>query len=295
MIKRWGARLTGVVAAALIAPALATAANAQAKPTDPVDALHKQFVAGHGVKVSHHSALLRAGKPLMEGFTTGKLGFARSGIVSSDLTSRYHLSGAEFEGLEDLQTPVRQIGVGGKTYASGETYKPYLPVGMSWVRYAGTPFTTQTGLAPDIDLAEHRTYQGLLATTNVKKPGGTIDGTATTVYAGTITAARLRELSPATKKRLGGLSETATKVDWKLWLGRDLLPRRFSVTRVDHDKEFGEVKQVTTSNYSSWRAKVVITAPPAWEVVDAKDLPKEPFTLPDPTFAVLPDAAGDTP
>ncbi|WP_214408882.1 hypothetical protein [Sphaerisporangium fuscum] len=295
-MRRVIASLAGVATAALVAPVLAAPANAQAqtaarvKPADPVAALQRQFVPNRGVQVTHHLKLT-AGKDFMSMSVTGKLAFGRSEVTASDLRLKLAAKGdARILDEEGPTGPVRVITIGRVQYVSGQGFEKYLPVGKTWVRSQVTGGNGQKALlSPWADITDPALYRRLLASTKVKKPGGTLDGTATTLYAGAISIDRLLGTPP-----LQGVPSSARpkepKLHWKLWLGRDLLPRRLSISETEKLNS-GSMVLSGDSKFSGWGAKVVIAAPPADEVIDEKDVPNEP-ALPDVTFPVLPQLTG---
>ncbi|MDH2423888.1 hypothetical protein [Sphaerisporangium sp. TRM90804] len=281
-MRRWIATITGVVAATLIAPG-APAASADAAPSGAHSALARQFVAGHGVKISHSSTIAKDGAVVGGSAISGKLGFDRSGVVTSDLVARSLV--AEQPGLK----PVRRIAAGDATYAHGGSYDARIPPGVRWVKLDGGVLFGQRSFAPEIDLAVRTAYQGLLATAASKRAGGTVGGASTTRYSGTISLGKLYGLTPALRGKADGLSRSAsaTKVAWSLWLGRDLLPRRFSTAHDARVESLGDVRVSNTSTYSGWGSSVAIKTPA--DVIDIKDLPEDAPPA-DPTFVITPDS-----
>lgn len=79
-------RMIAVLAAALVAPALATAspASAQVAPIDPAAAMKGQLKPKNGVQISETTKLTHEGQSFMSLTTKGVYEFGKSGVVASD-------------------------------------------------------------------------------------------------------------------------------------------------------------------------------------------------------------------
>ncbi|GGK56030.1 hypothetical protein Ppa06_10990 [Planomonospora parontospora subsp. parontospora] len=100
-------------------------------------------------------------------------------------------------------------------------------------------------------------------------------------HQGTLTYAEPYKLSPgfraALRTKPTGESAKA-ELSWRLWLDGKGLPRRAAVSET---LAVGKSSLTTTSDtrFSGWGSKVTVTAPPADQVIDEKDLPSD---APDP-------------
>ncbi|WP_405144687.1 hypothetical protein OG589_42845 [Sphaerisporangium sp. NBC_01403] len=273
-MRRLIATLTGVAAAVLIAPATATTANAQAKAATPLDALTQRLVKDHGIKVTSRYTLGWKGKTELDWRESGSVQLGPAGIVASDTTGRY-VRYPDRKQAKEMAKPGRALALQNATYVSGPYYESCLPEGKTWIRYTGK-HALVPGPSTLVDILDRRSYKALLATTSVKRPGGKVDGTATTLYTGSIAYGTVYKLSPVLQKMPGWKPNAAlakVKVGWKLWLGKDLLARRLITTfELKAGRDFSSWKNVVDTKYSSWGAKVSLTAPSASEVVDENDL-----------------------
>ncbi|WP_214408881.1 hypothetical protein [Sphaerisporangium fuscum] len=277
-MRRFIATLTGVAAATLAAPALAApaSANTQAKPAGPLAALTQQLVKGHGVKVSSRFVDSADGRQILGWSEAGTVEVSPSGLTASDITSKFTRYW-DPEHAREMMKPARDIAFWKESYGSGPYYQPSLPEGKSWIRFTGR-HAIKPGPSTLVDIFDRPLYKALLATTSVKKPGGKVGGTATTLYEGTISYGTVYKLSQKLHQVPGwepDRSLAKVKVHWKLWLGGDLLARRLVTS---YEQELAKItvwKRVIDTTYSSWGTKVSITPPPAGTVVDEDDLGTE--------------------
>ncbi|MFF5210806.1 hypothetical protein [Streptosporangium sp. NPDC000396] len=296
-MRRMIATLTGAAAAALIVPALVTAApaSAQSAPADPVSALKGQLKAHHGVKLAESSKLIGDGKNQRAIFSrrNGVLEFGKPGVVASDLTSTFSLPGAEKE-LKDLFAPSRTITVKDTSYTSGGFYGDALPEGRKWVR---TPSDLTTAGNPGqqmVNPLEPGTLKAVLAHTTAKRPGGTWDGVKTVVHSGTITLGELYKVSPTVRAALGAKPSAKSAplpVNWQFYIGSDQLVRRAvsSYTQSLRGLVSVDITYLNDSRYTSWGVKSAIKAPPASQVADIKDLDLDQEQTEDPYIRVFKD------
>ncbi|MEW1838165.1 hypothetical protein AB0392_09420 [Nonomuraea angiospora] len=235
-----------VLAAAVAAAALVTATPAQAAAPDPVKALQKQFVAGHGVKISEVSRMEATDAAPSTSRVTGTYAFGDSGIVAADLTLR---------SKPKKSSPVMTFHfliVNKQVYAQGQGLEEDLPEGKTWVRFGST--ANVTGTSHPVDIFRPAVLKGLLSHARSVKSG---------LYSGSLTAKQLRKLN----KDRGGLP-----MDYRLHIGPTGLPSRF---RTSSDLNFGKwwgVRETADTRYSAWGHKVTIEAPPEEQVIDSKDI-----------------------
>ncbi len=283
-MRRILAALACAGTAALPAPALATPAQAQARATDPVSALKKQFKTHRGV---HMTSVLKfgGGGEAAKSRANGDVQFGASGVTASDITSKIDFGGlaGDDDELQGLNDPTRTITVKKTAYVSGGVFDSFLPEGKTWIRLPGATLSPTITAGQYVNTLDPRTLKAVLATTKAKGDGGTIDGTKTTVYRGSITLGRLFASSPELKKELAAGKAGQTMINWKLWIGADNLVRR--VTSSAHEKfKVGkssvDMVMTTDTKFTGWGSKIIITAPPADEVADAMELGKLP-EMPD--------------
>ncbi|MER5647073.1 hypothetical protein [Streptosporangium sp. NPDC002524] len=288
-MRRIIATLTGATMAALIVPTLVTVAPASAEAVrttqatattaaDPVSALKRQFRTHRGVKLTENTKIVGEGKKSRVIFTrrSGVLEFGRSGLVASDLTTKFNLPLPDNE-LKGLFTPSRTLSLKGVSYTSGGVFAESMPEGKKWLRTPGDAVSLVSAVQQIISTVEPGTLRATLAHTRAKRPGGTWDGTRTTVHSGTITLAELFRVSPAVRTMLGrkpvGRSATLP-VTWKIYLGSDQLVRRVvsSYTESTRGLNSTELTYVNDTRYTGWGTKVTIKAPPADQVADFDEL-----------------------
>ncbi|GAA3414366.1 hypothetical protein [Streptosporangium vulgare] len=286
-MRRIIATLTGATMAALIVPTLVTVAPASAKAVrttqataaDPVSALKRQFRTHRGVKLAENTKIVGEGKKNRAIFTrrSGVLEFGRTGLVASDLTTKFSLPLPDSDELKGLFTPSRTLSLKGVSYTSGGVFAESMPEGKKWLRTPGDTLSLVSAVQQIISTVEPGTLRTTLAHTRAKRPGGTWDGTRTTVHSGTITLAELFKVSPAVRTLLGrkptGRSATLP-VTWKIYLGSDQLVRRVvsSYTESTRGLNSTELTYVNDTRYTGWGTKVTIKAPPADQVADFDEL-----------------------
>ncbi|GGM88319.1 hypothetical protein GCM10010106_39430 [Thermopolyspora flexuosa] len=264
-------RFLAVLAATLIAPTLvaaATPAAAQAAPRNPVAAVQKQVAKKSGVRINETTRVTVDGKTLL----TAK----QVGVVRLDPRRKefYDVTGRIVVDKESVKLRILRAG-GKEHYLQSPLLKDELPEGKTWV--STTEFASLRGLST-VDGTNPKVLKVLLAGAKSKVSGGRLDGVRTVAYRGTIPVSRLAKVSPNLRD-----FDTALKgakgikppfIRWKLYVGgRDGLPRRLSTELVlFEDKKVGSVKLLDDVRYSGWGTKVKITAPPADQVIDLKEL-----------------------
>lgn len=257
-----------IIAGLAIATAatLVTVAPAQAAPVNPVKTLKKHFVPGHGVRISETTRNYVDGKETAVTRTTGAFAFGRSGVVASDLTTRFKAPKGAKDPASSLASALRSsrtISVGGHVYAQGGVFSESLPEGKKWVRYPGD----RTGSADQlIDALNPKVLA--LALANAKPVKGD--------YRGTIT---YKELAKLYKLKAPGRIGAITI---KYLLDTDA---KGQVARVvsEWTLDFGLLgtsRSVTETRYTGWGSKVTIKAPAKSQWVDVADLLAEDAELP---------------
>ncbi|MEU9836600.1 hypothetical protein AB0D67_34125 [Streptosporangium sp. NPDC048047] len=240
-MKRW----IIVAATALAVPTAAVPATAQAAPADPAAALQARFVAGHGVRITESGRTYSGRELLSAQIRRGTVEFGPSGVTGHDIRSKSALPG-------DDTAPLRTLTAGGDTYLSGGM------VGRRWVKSsrAASPFFTP------VMLLEPDTLKSLLPASGKGGSAGKKAGPST--LKGTTTLGELYRVSPSYRASLGGkrpiAAMAATKVSWRLWLGRDRLPARL-VTSWTVPPRGMHVTRVSDVRFTSWGTPVTLTAP----------------------------------
>ncbi|MGC5013718.1 hypothetical protein ACLQ2R_23395 [Streptosporangium sp. DT93] len=293
-MRRTLAALTGATLVALTAPLLALPAVAEAasgpaaltpasasrtSAADPVSALTRWFTPHRGVRLAENTKIIGEGKKYRAIFTrrAGTLEFGARGLVASDLTTRFTVPTTGDGGIAGLFSPSRTVSVKGTAYTSGGVFADSLPEGKKWLRTPGDTGSLVSAVQQIISTVEPGTLRATLARTAARRPGGTWDGTRTTVHSGTITLGELFTVSPAVRAMLGtrptGRSATLP-VSWKIYLGSDLLVRRVvsSYTESTRGLNSTELTYVNDTRYTGWGTKVTIKAPPTAQVADFDEL-----------------------
>lgn len=227
-----------VLAAAVAATALVTAAPAQAATPDPVKALKGQFVPGHGVKVSELDRMAIEGKKPTAVRVTGAFEFGKSGVVASDVTL-----------LEpSKKVTLRAVVVGKKVYFQSDEFEKKLPEGKTWLLMSEA-VRANLSFHP-IDVLRPAQLKGLLSHARSGTGGR---------YRGTLTTKQTSKLS-------GGYF--GPSVDYRLNVDSTGLPSRFSTSL---KASLGSLETVDT-RYSAWGHKVTIKAPPEELVASSEEL-----------------------
>jgi hypothetical protein len=261
-------RLITVIMCMAVTVAL-TSGVAQARAADPVAALAKQLKSGHGV---HFTSVSKTNPSYgIKTRSYGDLQFGRSQVAASNVITTVDYGSltkaaeqvAEILGVDpDKVTGSTQtITLKDDTYVSGGITDIFLPEGKTWLKSKNV--LTQPGLGGSaINVLSPRELKALLAQTQGKKAGGTVDGVATTLYNGT----------DVYRTELLGFKITI-KLNWKLWIGvNDGLIRRVTSNEnlVLFPKKGKPTKlQVSSDTYlSGWGDKVWIYAPDERLVAD---------------------------
>ncbi|MEU1730361.1 hypothetical protein [Streptosporangium sp. NPDC020145] len=256
-MRRWIAPL----AAALLAPALTITAPAaaQAAAVDPVKALRQRLASWDGVRIAESGQAPSAGGTLSSR-RTGVLRLSPSGLAGLDVVRR-DVSRTVSGGRTELRAE-RVITVGGVNYTSSPRFADRLPHGKAWVSDTRRNTRWEVLLGDQaVNALEPSTLGLLLRTAKDRLPykGGV-------QYRGTVTLKRLYDASPSFRERRGYTLPAETgrlSVGWRLWLDTRGLPTRL-VTKDPHGSD--------DIRYTGWGTGIVVTAPPADQVVDARHL-----------------------
>ncbi|MFC4111762.1 hypothetical protein [Nonomuraea zeae] len=245
------------------AAALVTATPAQAAPVDPVKALKKQFVSGHGVRISETTRVTVDGKTSTAGKTTGTFEFGKSGVVASDLKNRAP------GGVSSSLAPPHIITVGGHSYAQGSLFSEELPEGKKWVRYSGV--ASGGTFNQILDIFDPKVLKTLVSHAKSFK---------SSTYKGSLTYS---ELSKAYGQKISG-KIGKIKIDYSLIVNsKGLVTHLKSGWTMDFGI-LGKTRSTTESRYTGWGSKVKIKAPAEDLWIDVKDLGEDtevPQEIPD--------------
>ncbi|MFG1685864.1 hypothetical protein ACGFNP_37270 [Nonomuraea sp. NPDC049269] len=210
---RMPSRGAKAIAALTLAASVLTGAPAAGAGTapDPVAAMQRQLVKGHGVRIDQRDTFNSGLDWDRLEPEKGVIGFGNGKVVATDLRD-----------YNSAKRGTRNLCIGER----GWQYKPKgLPHGKTWVTYK---WPCQLAVGSEyIRLDEPATFKAVLATTTSRRPAGTYDGTRTTLYQGTITFGQLNDAHPA--KDISPLSKPEYAdwtVSWRLWIGQDQLVRR---------------------------------------------------------------------
>ncbi|MEW9546864.1 hypothetical protein [Nonomuraea sp. NPDC050783] len=259
-------RILAGLAMACAATLVAGAPAAQAAPVEPVKALQKQYVPGHGVRFTEVSRTTVNGKTAGTERTSGRLAFGAKGIVASDVSTK----GRRGSSL----TPGRMIVVGGHSYAQGGIYSENLPEGKKWVRYPDA--MAGTTLNQPLDIFEPKVLKALVSKAKSFK-GGT--------YKGEITYKEIAKLYGSKLK--GSISKI--RIGYALGVNSKGLVSRLQTTWTLDFGLLGKTTGSTETRYTGWGSRVTIKAPSKSVWIDAKDLEEGsdvPEEIPQSAFDV---------
>ncbi|MGW2220472.1 hypothetical protein ACWCSD_36280 [Nonomuraea sp. NPDC001684] len=245
-----------LLAAAVTAAALIPAVPAQAA-VDPVTALKRQFVPGHGVTISE-TARTESKRP-RDGQVTrmaGSVEFGASGPVAADVVFRTI-------GADDSRQ--RWISVGGKVYVQAADLADDLPMGRTWVLMEHLKGKVITSAQP-VDVLAPRTVKAL-----VSHAAGPKDG----LRQGALTLAQARGAGAYEGFR------------YQLGLNAQALPDRV----VTGQSLTPGSRSVVETRLSGWGAKVSVKAPPVDEVITYKDLMAEKRARAEKLRQAIPDGS----
>ncbi|WP_068920574.1 hypothetical protein [Planobispora rosea] len=275
-MRRWAALTVTVLLASL--PVATGPAAAQAGAPDPARAIKRQLRDGHGVRIAETNRYFFGEKSTVSGSGTrirGRLQLAPSGPVAAAFTW-WNLSPPKGAGRpSEKSAPYRVIRVGKDAYDAADRYPGPVPDGKEWIRFPNNhrgamarDMARDASLQP-IDVYDPSMMRAVLKCSTRKPSYGGF------LYRGTMSYKELSKASRGTAVSwTSGRPITATskgKISWQLWAGRDGLPKRLVTTDTAGTVRDPLVKRSDT-HYTGWGSPLVITAPPADEVIDEDDL-----------------------
>ncbi|MFC6577820.1 hypothetical protein ACFQBS_13860 [Planomonospora parontospora] len=265
-MRRWITTMVGAMTVSVAVTGFGIAADAQAAPVNPADALRRQLVEDRGVTMSEITTTWTDGKKHRIRDKT-RAEFGDGGVIATDFT---HGTGSDASPFS-----VRFLTFKGRLYCRGWICPA--SGGKTWVLSdedeATRPFLESDG----IDLGDPAALHAVLATTEATRPGGVYDGTRTTIHQGTITYAELYRTSPAFRDDYGRKPPTGrdakTEVSWRLWIGKDQLVRRVQTSRTARLIKGRDlwVSRVVDARLTGWGAETDIPVPSADETAGRAD------------------------
>ena len=99
-------------------------------------------------------------------------------------------------------------------------------------------------------------------------------GAKTVLYRGTVTLQQLAKVSE-TARLLANATDgkKPVPVSWRLWVGRDQLPRRFTTSFVLlSSPKSGDLVVSSDTRLTGWGTRTPVKAPPAAQVIGIEDL-----------------------
>jgi hypothetical protein len=254
-------------ALALVVPlsAAGSAVSADAA-VDPVAAIQRQLVKGHGVKFVQRDTFNGEGKGWENFEQSGIVGFGKGKVVATD---------ERFPDMGDSDNHL--IYVNGRVY-DYQPERPH-PPGRPWIS-GKWPVSLTLG-SGRITISDPAVFKAVLATTMSRRAGGVYDGVRTTIYEGAITVGQLHRAKPdMVIFTLGGDPAgkyASWKISWRLWIGPDQLVRRvwssWSQPNVMGNPVFAKVaRSIVDVRLSDWGMKADIKPPPVDQTVLAEKM-----------------------
>ncbi|GAA3076760.1 hypothetical protein [Streptosporangium carneum] len=269
-MRRWAALAVAVLLASV--PVAANPAAAQAGAPDPARAIKRQFRNEHGVRIAetirHHYG--RKPKSTTGGFrVTGGLQFGPSGPVAADFTW-WNLPRSKSEKPDRY----RVIRVGKDAYDAASVYPGPVPDGKKWIRFQNKHRGLMgRDLAEDVSLQPFDVYDATTMRTLLKRSASEpVSGGL--LHRGVMSYRELSEVSKGAYNWVSGRPvgrKSKGKVSWRLWTGRDGLPERLITVDTMGDGKDPLIRWIDT-RYTDWGFRLVVTAPPADEVIDEDEL-----------------------
>ncbi|GAB1823387.1 hypothetical protein [Herbidospora sp. RD11066] len=260
-MKRW---IATTAALAAVTAGISPPANAQATADGPVEALERALVPHRGVKASSRWTMRYVwDKTPYVYLYKISAEFGRGRVVAADTTYR---PGNKHAGAGSF----RYVTFVGREYLQNKHAD--LPPGKTWVLEKGRRIRPSVQTMIRID--DPASLRAVLATTKVKRAAGTYDGTPTTLYEGSITIDELYRASPASFRIKPQPKESRAKVSWRIWFGKDLLPRRvwssWRSPAIGGDNL--DATNVSDHLLTGWGTRIRITPPPADQVAPYEDV-----------------------
>ncbi|GAA1017650.1 hypothetical protein Aple_024160 [Acrocarpospora pleiomorpha] len=249
--------LAALLAGAVAAPA---AAVAQPRTPDPARAVQKQLRHGHGVRISELSVLIFGKDYVPSDRMRSQVQLSPTGPVAYD-ASLYFMPLPDMDQRAiDARDSIAMVDWDDITHVNGVTYlhaEPgSLPAGKSWIRAKPHASYARYFSHQAIDVFDARVLRILLrGATGKAVPGGY-------AYRGVVTREQLG---------VAATRHAKDKINWWLWTDAKGLPTRLRTT----DFLGGGDLRIGVSfdtRYRDWGFPLVVTAPPADQVIDADDL-----------------------
>ncbi|SDI28591.1 hypothetical protein SAMN05421505_14231 [Sinosporangium album] len=277
----WSMRRRAALAVAVLVasvPVAAAPAAAQAGTPDPASALKRRLEPERGVRISETSRTYFGAASKSSGNGTrisGKVQLSPAGPVATDFTW-WTLSGPKAERPpSERSAPYRVIRVGKGFYDSADRYPGPVPDGKKWVRFpgkhkgsSGRDMARDASLQP-IDVYDPSAVKAMVKRSTSKPVSGGY------VYRGSVSYKELSKVfkGPFINWASGRpiTAKTTGKISWRLWTDRKgLLKRLVTSDAVGAGKE--PLLKQTDTRYTAWGFRLVVSAPPADEVIDEADL-----------------------
>lgn len=262
-MRRWAALAVAVLIASV--PVATSPAAAQAGAPDPARALKRQFRNEHGVRISETNRYFFGKKSKVSGGgirIIGSLQFAPSGPVAADFT---------WWDPSKKSGPYRVIRVGKDVYDDSAMHPGPVPEGRKWVRFPnkhrgrmGRDMALDASLQP-INVYDSSMLKAVLKRSTSKPVSGGF------LYRGTISHKELSKVSKGAFMNWTSGQPINGKISWQLWVNRDGLLKRLITTDTAGEGKDPLVRRSDT-RYTDWGFRLVITAPPADEVIDEDEL-----------------------
>ncbi|MEV7010467.1 hypothetical protein [Streptosporangium sp. NPDC051022] len=269
-------RCVALAAAVLVASvSISTApAAAQTAPPDPARAIKRQLLAGHGVRISESTLTPRDNMPPAKRRYDINLQLGPTGPVAFDNTHRQvPVPGSGKKGKDtppyvDDFRQYRTIAVKEGVYVSGGLYESLLPPGKTWMRVEiphdfkiDSGFIARLLTQQTIDVFDPAVMKVMLKGATAKPVSGGFS------YQGEVSWAELYKAAKKTYaplfRGLSGVELDSRKVPWRLWTDSKGLPSRLVST-----EDGSPAAQRIDTRYTGWGSPVVVTAPPADQVID---------------------------
>ncbi|WP_346111066.1 hypothetical protein [Nonomuraea maheshkhaliensis] len=229
---------------------------------DPVAAIQRQRVKGHGVRITEYRTL---NSDAISGWgrfepVKGAVGFGDGKVVASDFWD--HQLG---------EAGVRLVCIGERLWECDPKTKR--PKGKRWVAIKEPCVSRlETG---NLRLDEPAVLAAVLVTTTTTKASDAYDGSPTTLHEGSISFRQLWNVRPELRGSSVRDAHADWEIDWRLWIGKDgLIRRAWSKWREplpDEVKHLGAGQEwmglVKDVRYSDWGMKLTIKPPPAAQTI----------------------------